>query len=116
MNRAIPYADYTPGSAPLVKYTGPLLNPALAFGQMFLSFEFGFFIQYLLVPFGGAALALVFYELIFVRSQEYLNADDDTDHEGQSLQDGVDASPPKGKKLIHNIDVDDNKSSDEDRE
>ena len=65
---------------------GPLLNPALAFGQMLLSFDFDFILQYVVAPFAGSALALVFYEFVFVKSQEYLNADDeDTDADGMSL-------------------------------
>jgi hypothetical protein len=36
------------------------------------------------MPFMGSALALVFYEFIFVRSQEYLN-DDDSSKSGGDL-------------------------------
>lgn len=63
-------------------YCGPLLNPALAMGQMIVSFDFKYIWIYFLMPFGGAALALIFYEYIFVRSQEYL-ADDSEEGESQ---------------------------------
>ena len=52
--------------------SGPLLNPALAFGQAISTFDLSNW-QYLVMPFVGSALALVFYEFIFVKSQEYLN-------------------------------------------
>jgi len=47
--------------------TGPVLNPALAFGQMVATFEF-MNVQYILCPLAGSALALIFYEFIFVKS------------------------------------------------
>ena len=58
------------------------------------------------MPFGGSALALFFYEFVFVKSQEYLNADEDDD-DNNSLQDGIDASPKagSGKKLIHGEEI-----------
>ena len=56
---------------------GPLLNPALGFGQCLISFKFDNFLYYLVMPFVGSALALIFYEYVYVRSQEYLNEDDD---------------------------------------
>jgi glycerol uptake facilitator-like aquaporin len=52
---------------------GPLLNPALAFGQMVCSTDFSHIIQYCIMPMAGSVIALVFYELVFVKSQEYLN-------------------------------------------
>ena len=64
---------------------GPLLNPALAFGQMIISFNFSFILQYVLVPFAGAILALVFYEFVFVKSQEYLN-DGETSEQGDNKE------------------------------
>jgi len=89
---------------------GPLLNPALAFGQMLLSWDFSSILQYVVAPLGGSALALVFYEFVFVKSQEYLNADDeDTENDGMSLQDGIESSPPKGKKIMMNQEIDDEK-------
>jgi len=64
--------------------TGPLLNPALALGQnlMDMNFHFDMWI-YTLMPLGGSALALIFYEFVFVRSQEYL-ADEDSEEGSQS--------------------------------
>ena len=55
---------------------GPLLNPAIAFGEMIWTLNFSYIIQYFLMPFVGSVLALVFYEYVFVKSQEYLNGDD----------------------------------------
>jgi lipopolysaccharide export LptBFGC system permease protein LptF len=59
------------------RYLGPLLNPALGFGQALISLKFDNFLYYLVMPFVGSALALIFYEYVYVRSQEYLNEDDD---------------------------------------
>jgi len=71
------------------------LNPALALGQMIISLDFNFLLQYFMMPFIGSIIALVFYELVFVKSQEYLNAEeDDEEEEGTSLKDGIDVSPP----------------------
>lgn len=67
------------------KKVGPLLNPALALGQMLFSFDFTYFAQYLICPIIGGALSLVFYEFIFVKSQEYLN---DNDSEKELSVDG----------------------------
>lgn len=35
------------------------------------------------MPFGGSAIALIFYEMIFVKTQEYLNDDDDSTEDKQ---------------------------------
>jgi len=59
------------------RYVGPLLNPALGFGQALASLKFDNFHIYLVMPFVGSALALIFYEYVYVKSQEYLNEDDD---------------------------------------
>ena len=75
--------------------TGPMLNPAFAFGQMLIYFDFTYILEYVIAPFGGAALALIFYEFIFVKTQEILD-DDDDDGKG-SMLDGLEASPPSGK-------------------
>ena len=50
----------------------------------------------MLMPFGGSALALIFYEFIFVKTQEYLNEDNDSDDgdAGLALEDG---DMPKGE-------------------
>ena len=47
---------------------------------MLFSIEFTYFVQYLFCPLIGGACSLVFYEFIFVKSQEYLN-DNDSDKE-----------------------------------
>ena len=57
-------------------FVGPLLNPALAFGQMFFAWSWSWWYIYPVMPFLGSAAALVFYEFVFVKSQEYLNDDD----------------------------------------
>lgn len=50
------------------KLSGPLLNPAIYFGQMLMMFEFSWLINYALCPLGGALGAVMFYELIFVKT------------------------------------------------
>lgn len=59
--------------------SGPLLNPALAFGQMLVHWEFSHWLVYLVGPLGASGLALVFYEFVFLRSIEYLNDINDGD-------------------------------------
>lgn len=66
-------------------YVGPLLNPALAFGQCLLSWTFRYTLQYIVAPFAGSALALVFYEFVFVRSQEYMADDEEEEEEEGGL-------------------------------
>ena len=66
---------------------GPLLNPALAFGQDLLSWYWAD-VQYLLAPFLGAAISLVFYEFVFVKSQEYLHEGSEDDNKELHLQEG----------------------------
>lgn len=55
------------------------MNPATALGLAIWSGSFRF-PQYIIVPFLGAVLALIFYEFVFVKTQEYLA--DDEDDEG----------------------------------
>ena len=59
--------------------TGPCLNPAVALGLAIWGGDFNY-PQYIIVPFLGAVLALIFYEFVFVKTQEYLA--DDEDDEG----------------------------------
>ena len=61
---------------------GPLLNPALALGQIVFSWTWTFWYIYPIIPFAGSAAALVFYEFVFVKSQEYLNGDDSEGSDG----------------------------------
>jgi glycerol uptake facilitator-like aquaporin len=63
--------------------TGPLLNPGLAFGQMMLSFDFSYIYIYLLMPFLGTVIALVFYEFVFVKTQDYLGASEEGSENGE---------------------------------
>ena len=69
----------------LYKLVGPLLNPALALGQCLTSLDFSYAVQYIVMPFVGSALALIFYEQVFIRSQEYM-ADDDEDEDEETLR------------------------------
>jgi len=58
---------------------------------MIISFQFSHVLQYVVAPFGGSALALIFYEFVFVKSQEYLadGEDDDSNEENDELADGL---------------------------
>jgi len=95
------------------KALGPCLNPAIAFGSMMLSLDFKWFLQYLIMPFLGALCSLVFYELVFVKTQDYLNEDEEEEEdEGESLKDGIDVSPPSRRKLIHNKEIEDEEKVD----
>lgn len=58
------------------KRVGPLLNPAIALGNMIFSSFYGFWLQYGVMPFVGSVGALFFYEMVFVKTQEYLDDDD----------------------------------------
>lgn len=66
---------YTDEGYPIINYVGPLLNPALAIGQIVFSWTWTWWYIYPVMPFVGSAAALVFYEFVFVKSQEYLNDD-----------------------------------------
>ena len=65
----------------------PLLNPFIAFGLSLWSGEFKY-PQYIFAPWGGAILSLIFYEVVFVRTLEYLEDDgegDEDDDEDKAL-------------------------------
>lgn len=83
----------------ITQSTGPCLNPALALGLAIFSGSFRF-PQYILCPFLGAVLALIFYEFVFVKTQEYL-ADDEEDNEEDDEEEEEDeqktADADKGK-------------------
>lgn len=51
--------------------TGPCFNPATAFGLAFFQMNFHF-LQYIFMPWAGMLIAVLFYEFVFVRTQEYL--------------------------------------------
>ena len=50
--------------------------------MIFAFAEFDYIYIYFLMPFVGSAAALVFYEYVFVRSQEYLNDESDASSDG----------------------------------
>ena len=51
-----------------------------------------------MAPFIGSAFALIFYEFVFVKSQEYLEEgeDSETDADNDELADGLVDDEPKG--------------------
>ena len=56
-----------------------------------------------MAPFGGSAIALVFYEFVFIKSQEYLEEgedDDETDADNDSLADGLNEEHTKGQRTV----------------
>ena len=83
--------------------TGPCLNPAAAFGLTVFQADFDF-PQYLLCPIAGCLLSVLFYEFVFVKTQEYLVDDDSsgTDMEeddgglNEVMSDGSDGKPVQG--------------------
>ena len=54
----------------------PLLNPFIALGYCIFSGNWAY-TNYLIFPWIGAIAALVFFELIFVRTLEYLEEDNE---------------------------------------
>ena len=79
----------------------PLLNPFIALGLALWSGVWDY-PQYMIFPWLGSVLALIFYELIFVRTLEYLEADDDEDeNEDRQLELDLDADdqPQQKEKL-----------------
>jgi hypothetical protein len=60
-------------------------------------------LQYFVAPFGGSALALIFYEFVFVKSQEYLadgEDDDETDADNDELANGLSEPINKGQRTV----------------
>ena len=55
---------------------------------MAVKFDFTYVLQYFLCPMAGAVCAYLFYEFVFVKTQEYLADDDET-----SMEDKNDLSP-----------------------
>lgn len=83
------------------KTTGPLLNPALYIGQALRSFDFSSIISYLGCPFIGGVLSLVFYEFVFVKSQEYLDVDNESaENSDDSKEDIGNDIGASGKKYM----------------
>lgn len=62
-----------------VSRNGPLLNPTVALGTMIWNVSYGSFQywQYIVMPLVGTVLAIIFYELIFVKTIEFLEDDED---------------------------------------
>jgi len=57
--------------------SGPLLNPAVAFGIIIFEGNMSLStIQYILCPFAGSIMALIFYEQIYLKTQELIDDDD----------------------------------------
>ena len=79
------------------KFSGPLLNPAIYFGQMIVMIEFTWIINYAICPVGGAVLAVLFYELIFVKTQDYLNDNGSVD---SREEDDVGPGPMKQSTIM----------------
>lgn len=52
----------------LISAHGPVLNPAIGLGRVLSCANWGGLIGYCLMPLGGSALALIFYEFVFVKS------------------------------------------------
>jgi len=74
--------------------TGPVLNPGLGLGQMASSGDFTYVLQYFVAPVGGAILALVFFEFVFVKSQQVIEhdefQDDHTDLQSEDIHSQID--------------------------
>ena len=84
--------------------TGPCLNPATAFGLALMQFNFKF-PQYLFCPFLGMVGAIIFYEFVFVKTQEYLNEDSEEDEEEEEDEEVVEEPPAaKQKAEVHSDD------------
>ena len=67
--------------------------------------------QYLFIPFGGSLLAVLFYEFVYVKTQEYLTEDDRSEgsHDGLKLEeeDLPKQGSPKASKEKPTINVGD---------
>lgn len=80
----------------MVTYNGPLLNPFISFGLCLWSGKWGYW-QYFVFPWVGALAGLIFYELVFVRTLEYL-ADGDPEDEDNDLELDLDDEDEKKQK------------------
>lgn len=100
-------ASFDPTDPQIADYkdlTGPLLNPGLAFGQELLSLDFAYIYIYMLMPFVGTVIALIFYEFVFVKTQDYLGGeeDEDADSNGEERQGKGSKSFPDSDDEIEN--------------
>lgn len=79
------------------------MNPFIALGLCIFSGQWNYS-QYILFPWIGSVAALIFYELIFVRTLEYLdedNSDDDELKDDRGLElDSDEGEDDKEKPLI----------------
>ena len=89
------------------KNTGPLLNPAMYIGQALFAFDFSSIITYGACPFAGGVLALVFYEFVFVKSQEYLNVNDNESEGSEGSKEDIGADIGGGGSKKKYMDDDD---------
>lgn len=64
----------------------PILNPFIAFGLCLWSGVWTY-PQYIFAPLGGAILSLVFYEMVFVKTLEYLEDDNEEEEEENAALD-----------------------------
>lgn len=77
----------------MVTRSGAVLNPAIGIGTNFAmlfqngSTYFQYVWLYALMPVGGALLAVVFYELVFKKTQEVLTEDEVEDEGEDNLLD-----------------------------
>lgn len=79
----------------ITQRTGPCLNPATAFGLATFQANFSF-PQYLLCPFLGCLCSVLFYDYVFVKTQEYLA--DDSEGEEEDDDDAVEEKTAASKK------------------
>ncbi len=77
-----------------VTASGACLNPAIGFGTSFtMLFDWNNYYGieliwlYAAIPFGGSVLAIIFYELIFRKTQEVLNEDHQEEEDVDTLLD-----------------------------
>lgn len=55
------------------KYTGPLLNPAIALGMQIMAADFNYTLQYFFCPLAGGLLGFLFHEFIFSKTMDILD-------------------------------------------
>lgn len=73
------------GGGSAVTQGEPLLNPFIAFGLCLWSGKWGH-PQYILFPWLGSIFALVFYELVFVKTLEELEGEEEPEEEEKDLE------------------------------
>lgn len=81
----------------MTQRTGPCLNPATAFGLATFQANFSF-PQYLLCPFAGCICSVIFYDYVFVKTQEYLAEDTDEEEEDEDAAEETAASKKSNQK------------------